>query len=930
MSNKLVILNTNLETRNFHITRAIWEDAVKLLGNDKVRLATYDNLVETCKGSGRPLLLCIDGQRLNPDIIHSARAYSHRCVLWTFDDPYNLKSHKKYKSLFDHIYTNDKSSVDLYDGSATFLPLAAPTRLLDLPNSSRNDYDVFFCGTAWPNRVVMLNKLMRDRPNLRFRFALSYNPATPRIPLNLPTTSYLQALSFSDFIEYTRRSSITLSLHRNFSGTDTFASSSSPGPRLFEVAAAGGYQLSEVGGDDFTSILPPDLITYFESYDDVLAKIDEAVAQPERRQESALKLRNFVADRHTYVHRIKSILEQSQGPHLGAPVSRARADRPKLLFVVHNTIKGGPGGGLEIHQDILAQNLKPDFDITFFTTEPVGADKRSALLADANYNVLSRSSVEMNIGHANLQNPSLEAFFGRCLKEYGFDLVHFFHFMNNAPSLAHVARSLGIPYTTSFHDFYASCRRFNLLNADNHYCENDRTKVADCDICLKRGNNFPRGSQIMRREYFGEVLARSESLMYVSDSTRLIHEGIYPPISGSDRARIHGAPIPNNLWPVSRAKRSNVPGDPGTLLRFVVLGNFLQHKGADYLLDALAGCPPLNAEFHFHGTIPDKLKEQFTQALGTKGIFHGPYEPGGVDLSHYHFSLHLSVWPETYCQTLSEAWAARVVPIVTDIGALGERVENGKTGFKIDAKRPATLAHLLAAISRSPKEYLHVRGAITDSLFLDQTRHAELYREAFQKVLSDPQLMAIQHSEMSVPAEGVTMEVLHRRGRTPFWNQGKGRSVASIEVAPRNPKESDFGVLRRFFGNVRIVAGSLDSVDGEMATEEGEYEVRNEQEIVLGGWVQCPEGDNYSPVALLQTNDASYVTALNRSNRKDLVGAFGREDASLWGIAGAVRFLRPDELVEGVAMVRLGWLSSDGADVFASAKHIRAKGAFGG
>lgn len=929
-----VLINTNTHTRNIHITRAILDDARSLFGRGKVHMASYDNVVDLCTRLDDPVLLCLDGQRINLSILERAISSCSSAALWTFDDPYNLTSHLKIMELFDMIFTNDESCRAAYGEKGFYLPLAAASSLIETAVAPAPAFDVFFCGTAWPNRVTLLNRLMRDRPDLRFKVALTYNAAVPPLPLVAPISSYLQSLSFADYIGYAQRSRVTLSLHRSFSGTDVLESSSNPGPRVFEIGAAGAYQISESGGDGFKALFPDQELGYFDSYDELVALVDAAIADPEACRKAAGILRNRIATRHTYRHRLITIAEEmgrmvTARPPLALVAPR---QRPRLLYVVHNTIRNPPFGGLEVHQDVLAQNLKDRYEIFFFYTVNEVQKGRRGILADCNYQELEISDNPTSFGHENLQNPDLEKFFSLCLSKFDFDLVHFFQFMHGTPSLAHIVRSHGIPYGVSLHDFYTACREHNLLDHNGRFCQNDRTKLFDCDICLKKRFKFPNKSQQIRRDYFGDILSRADTLMFVSRSTKEIHEGIYPQLAMAGARRVHGAPIPNSQWPIARSIRLKKPiGD--RIPRFLILGNLNEHKGGTYLLDALEACSDFQAEFHFHGSISDTIKQRYQDALKHQAVFHGRYSPGTLDLSVYDFSLHLSIWPETYCQTLSEAWAASVVPIVSDIGALGQRVSHGVNGYKVDPGRPATLTKLLMEIGADPEKHLAVRAKINDDLFMDQSQHSRLYDEAYREVL-DRRINTVRHPMRRVEGvkSGATLEVLQRRGRTAFWSKGRGGHPKVEDHLPSLDLLQSLRQIEPFSGRiVRAGRSSFDRVANQpvMSVQDQVIIMKNMQNVSLRGWVENTGMCQPQPVALLLTEERAYTHPLKPELRRDVAEALEEPAAAGWGMIGSIRILTPDMMLAGLVTVAVGWLDREADLLTISRSTIKVMGKFG-
>ena len=81
-------------------------------------------------------------------------------------------------------------------------------------------------------------------------------------------------------------------------------------------------------------------------------------------------------------------------------------------------------------------------------------------------------------------------------------------------------------------------------------------------------------------------------------------------------------------------------------------------------------------------------------------------------------ALFLSIWPETFSFTLSEAWRAGLVPVVTNLGAQAERVKREKVGLTISpASEPEDVvaACMRAGTGTRPKKKT-IAGAAYDPL----------------------------------------------------------------------------------------------------------------------------------------------------------------------------------------------------------------------
>jgi hypothetical protein len=107
-------------------------------------------------------------------------------------------------------------------------------------------------------------------------------------------------------------------------------------------------------------------------------------------------------------------------------------------------------------------------------------------------------------------------------------------------------------------------------------------------------------------------------------------------------------------------------------------------------------------EFHIFGSIEERYIPILRRHPNV--ILHGAYSPETVPIAakECNISLHVSICPETYSLTLSESWELGLVPIVSDIGALGERVSHGINGFKIPPNSADALIVMLRDLVSNP------------------------------------------------------------------------------------------------------------------------------------------------------------------------------------------------------------------------------------
>jgi len=150
---------------------------------------------------------------------------------------------------------------------------------------------------------------------------------------------------------------------------------------------------------------------------------------------------------------------------------------------------------------------------------------------------------------------------------------------------------------------------------------------------------------------------------------------------------------------------------PGERPRIAVFGALGIAKGISLLralleLDRHAGHA---FEFHFLGALHGSFAPE---ELGA--IVHGPYErdelPARLAEIRPSFALVSSIWTETYCHTLTEAWLAGLPVLASDIGTLRERIGHHGGGWLLDLTDPDAFYAGMRRVAGAPAEW-HLRRA---------------------------------------------------------------------------------------------------------------------------------------------------------------------------------------------------------------------------
>ncbi|MDN8100034.1 glycosyltransferase [Burkholderia multivorans] len=768
---RVVLLDTKYRNPNHYICLAVLGALKRHPDVDFVAKPDPIDAVATAIANRCNLFIAFDGEELDVTLCSQLAKACGRAALWVTEDPYELQVNIANSRLFDLVFTNDSSSVQAYGVKGNHLPLAGAKEFHSLPvypESQSLRYELFFAGTAWPNRSAFLRSILKNfPPEWKCKLALPTNRFLPPNRIDLPNSMLSWRTSPVDFARFVNRSAITLMLPRVFSASGEHEFAETPPPRLFEAALAGGTQMiHESLAEIDQSFTPGTEVVLFSSERDFLQKAIHLINDRPYRNAIAEAARQRALQEHTYDNRIHTMLSRvSSTPPRHAQT--APSQKRTVLFVTHNIPSQGNFGGVEVYLHRIKKALEGDWNVLFYAPDLKGAQNTVRVLS-SDYEELERYEFSTGYSAALLSCNEREQAFRQVLQKRHVDLVHFHHFIGHVPSLVHVARHLGISTAFTAHDYFGVCHEFNLLSYKNEFCGAPAISISQCDVCLWQKHHIANGSQAIRRTFWNDVMRRLDMVAFNTDYSRRTFERIYPAVRQHPRVKILPVPIPDG--PISKHARPTGP------LKIALLGNVTFQKGGDVIARALPLLRSAPIEFHVFGRVDPQYVWLSDRNKNRNVFVHGPYNPGALPdaLRECHVSLHVSIWPETYCLTLSEAWQLGLIPIVTDIGALGERVEHMVNGLKIQPNNEGALIDAVHTLADCPEILEALRKGVTKRAYSEMSEHVELLLQEYS-ALGGATSRAITTNEVArVPTEelGIVLP-------SPSWQLGDRPASAS-------------------------------------------------------------------------------------------------------------------------------------------------------
>lgn len=280
------------------------------------------------------------------------------------------------------------------------------------------------------------------------------------------------------------------------------------------------------------------------------------------------------------------------------------------------------------------------------------------------------------------------------LNLWSIELIHVRQIAWHSIGLVKEALKLGIPTVYSIHDFYPVCPSVKLLDNENNYCGGNCTEgFGMCNI------------ELWPKEYFSNLKHRDiKNWRYIFDSMLSHVHSIITTSEFAKNVTIQNLPSalnkPFHVIPHGRdfTHFSSLAQRPesGKNIRLLMLGTIVKSKGSDFILPILEKFS--NFEIHLLGKLAD------TEITHPRFFEYGAYRRDEVSLEiekiNPSWGLLLSIWPETWCHTLTEMWANGVPVIAFDNGAVKERIDINKCGVLV---KNANLDNLFNVLNEVPK-----------------------------------------------------------------------------------------------------------------------------------------------------------------------------------------------------------------------------------
>lgn len=358
-------------------------------------------------------------------------------------------------------------------------------------------------------------------------------------------------------------------------------------------------------------------------------------------------------------------------------------DVKTILILTHNF-----GGGTDRYVNDLIKKLNLRYRVLLLKAN-VNSNLISLLLADG------VTEIKFKLGNGTdhqglVKNKEYNELLELIVSKYKVDMININSFILQSFEIIDVAKKFNIPTSYILHDFNLICPTNHLIDDTLKYCGacNYGSEKAKC---LDHNMFYPRKMTAHNlynyRSYIkAHVLPYIDCFISPSASAASIMQSFYPEIKKIDV-------IPHAIADSYAQSKSPIPAQQAKQkLRVAVIGSIGVHKGLNVLKKLVKVIDHSKVEILLWGT------SEPINHVTYKGSYTSDQVVDILQQNNLDLVLFPAIWPETFSYTLSESFAANIPAVVSNLGALKDRVDEYNTGWVIDMNNTKGLAELLESL----------------------------------------------------------------------------------------------------------------------------------------------------------------------------------------------------------------------------------------
>ena len=193
--------------------------------------------------------------------------------------------------------------------------------------------------------------------------------------------------------------------------------------------------------------------------------------------------------------------------------------------------------------------------------------------------------------------------------------------------------------------------------------------------------------------------------------------------------------------------------------KIIMFGALNVAKGVDLVIKILRKNFPQKFQLHILGNVSSEYAKPLEQA---GAVLHGKYERDNLHAIIQGIAPCLtiipSIWPETFCHTLTESWACGIPVLASNLGATGDRIETHGGGWILSPESPEQWYEKIISILRNKDDYKTKVDQISRYKFKTTKEMADEYLALYNSII-DP-INADEHIPIIEESKNMSHEII--------------------------------------------------------------------------------------------------------------------------------------------------------------------------
>lgn len=360
--------------------------------------------------------------------------------------------------------------------------------------------------------------------------------------------------------------------------------------------------------------------------------------------------------------------------------------------------------------DILRKDYKDQFDLVVFTAEAEYSQPYHQLTVYPYQGIPVYKATCIFREHMDWhpRDPEMGKLFDKFLEYEQPDLIHFHCIQRLTGSIIEATVKRNIPYWVTVHDAWW-ISDYQFLVDDEGVVYSDGHPDPYADISLKKGITLEESLE--RRFYLKDLLHKAQGVLTVSEC----FAGIY---RKNDLMQIQV----NKNGISSKVNWQPKNTDYTDKVVCAHIGGMSEHKGYHLFKQTIEEVQPENIEVLVVDLSQAEGYRYRTHWQGVPVTFIGRVnKPNIVDLYRKIDVLFApSIWPESFGLVTREAAACGCWVVASDMGGIGEDIDEGKNGYRIPAGSLENLKNVIKIINTKYTKYKKVPLKIKSIHYIDE------------------------------------------------------------------------------------------------------------------------------------------------------------------------------------------------------------------